>query len=415
MRSAAAAPSSPSRCWSTCWARTPAQATTGSLVVVGVTSLIGAVTAHRAGNVLLARGVTFGIVAIGGAAAGAQASAHVARSGAARRIRRADAARRRPDGDPAAPPRTSVSAILAPQRKSARSPRLATADARRPHHHLQPDLHVPVPPRAQGPGHRHRGRTAHRLPRRRRRLPRRARPRPRARASDDLRRRHLPGRHHLHQRRRPRGARRRRHHPRLDPGRHPHRRLQRSVASQVPGSPTASTPPSSQPRSPSWCSPSPSTPPPRRYPRSSEPPNHRTPSTSTRNGSRHDVDGHPPPRPQARHRPRALARLQDRPTGSARHLGHRPRQARHRSVAAAHHRPRRLRPAGRAQPLRRRLAGRRLRVRRRPRTGPGALRRQRQLRHPGRRPVLGRPRHRGRRREGPRRGDPDAPGRAPDR
>ena len=55
-----------------------AQATTGSLVVVGVTSLIGAVTAHRAGNVMLGRGVTFGVVAIGGAAAGAKASAHVA-------------------------------------------------------------------------------------------------------------------------------------------------------------------------------------------------------------------------------------------------------------------------------------------------------------------------------------------------
>ncbi len=56
------------------------QATTGSLVVVGVTSLIAAVTAHRAGNVMLGRGVTFGIVAIGGAAAGAKASAHVADS-----------------------------------------------------------------------------------------------------------------------------------------------------------------------------------------------------------------------------------------------------------------------------------------------------------------------------------------------
>jgi uncharacterized protein len=53
------------------------QATTGALVVVGVTSLIGAVTAHGAGNVLLGRGVTFGVVAIGGAAAGAKASAHV--------------------------------------------------------------------------------------------------------------------------------------------------------------------------------------------------------------------------------------------------------------------------------------------------------------------------------------------------
>ena len=56
------------------------QATTGSLVVVGVTSVIGAVTAHRAGNVMLGRGVTFGVVAIGGAAAGAKASALVADS-----------------------------------------------------------------------------------------------------------------------------------------------------------------------------------------------------------------------------------------------------------------------------------------------------------------------------------------------
>lgn len=53
------------------------QATTGSLVVVGVTSLIGAVAARREGNVLLARGVGFGAVAVGGAVAGARASAHV--------------------------------------------------------------------------------------------------------------------------------------------------------------------------------------------------------------------------------------------------------------------------------------------------------------------------------------------------
>jgi uncharacterized membrane protein YfcA len=57
--------------------QSPAQATTGSLVVVGSTSLIAAVTAHRAGNVLLGRGIVFGLVAIGGAAAGAKASAHV--------------------------------------------------------------------------------------------------------------------------------------------------------------------------------------------------------------------------------------------------------------------------------------------------------------------------------------------------
>jgi len=53
------------------------QATTGSLVVVGVTALIGAITAHRAGNVLLGRGVAFGAVAIGGAAVGAKASAQL--------------------------------------------------------------------------------------------------------------------------------------------------------------------------------------------------------------------------------------------------------------------------------------------------------------------------------------------------
>ncbi len=54
------------------------QATTGSLVVVGVTALIGAATAYRAGNVLLGRGVAFGLLAVGGAVVGAKASAHVA-------------------------------------------------------------------------------------------------------------------------------------------------------------------------------------------------------------------------------------------------------------------------------------------------------------------------------------------------
>lgn len=53
------------------------QATTGALVVVGVTSLTSAVTAQRAGNVKLARGVTFGLTAITGAAAGAKASSLV--------------------------------------------------------------------------------------------------------------------------------------------------------------------------------------------------------------------------------------------------------------------------------------------------------------------------------------------------
>ncbi len=53
------------------------QATTGSLVVVGATSLIAAATAHRAGNVLLGRGLTFGLVATGGAALGATLSTRV--------------------------------------------------------------------------------------------------------------------------------------------------------------------------------------------------------------------------------------------------------------------------------------------------------------------------------------------------
>lgn len=57
--------------------QSPTQATTGSLVVVGVTSLVGAATAYRSGNMLLGRGVTFGLVAIGGAALGAKASALV--------------------------------------------------------------------------------------------------------------------------------------------------------------------------------------------------------------------------------------------------------------------------------------------------------------------------------------------------
>jgi uncharacterized membrane protein YfcA len=53
------------------------QATTGSLLVVGITALVGAITAYRSGHVLLTRGLAFGAVAIAGAAAGARASALV--------------------------------------------------------------------------------------------------------------------------------------------------------------------------------------------------------------------------------------------------------------------------------------------------------------------------------------------------
>ncbi|WP_203336219.1 sulfite exporter TauE/SafE family protein [Nocardioides limicola] len=57
--------------------QSPAQATTGALVVVGTAALIGAVAAHRVGHVKLGRGVAFGLVAVGGAVVGAKASALV--------------------------------------------------------------------------------------------------------------------------------------------------------------------------------------------------------------------------------------------------------------------------------------------------------------------------------------------------
>ena len=53
------------------------QATTGSLVVVGVTALVGAVSAHRHGTVLWARGLAFGTTAVAGAVLGARASTAV--------------------------------------------------------------------------------------------------------------------------------------------------------------------------------------------------------------------------------------------------------------------------------------------------------------------------------------------------
>jgi uncharacterized protein len=54
-----------------------AQATTGSLVVVGVTAATAGWSAWRAGTALPARGAAFGLVATGGAAAGAIASSRV--------------------------------------------------------------------------------------------------------------------------------------------------------------------------------------------------------------------------------------------------------------------------------------------------------------------------------------------------
>lgn len=55
----------------------PVAATTGSLVVVGVSALAGAVPAYRRGNVRLGRGLAFGLVGTGGAALGAVGSTRV--------------------------------------------------------------------------------------------------------------------------------------------------------------------------------------------------------------------------------------------------------------------------------------------------------------------------------------------------
>lgn len=55
----------------------PAAATTGSLVVVGVTAVIGAIAGLRAGQVRLGHGLAFGAVAIGGAVLGARLSLRV--------------------------------------------------------------------------------------------------------------------------------------------------------------------------------------------------------------------------------------------------------------------------------------------------------------------------------------------------
>lgn len=57
--------------------QTPVEATTGSLVVVGVTAVAGVVAAGRSGFVRFGQGVGFGMVAILGAGVGARVSTHV--------------------------------------------------------------------------------------------------------------------------------------------------------------------------------------------------------------------------------------------------------------------------------------------------------------------------------------------------
>lgn len=56
----------------------PREATTGSLVIVGLTSVIAAAPHHRAGRVALGQGLVFGVLGAAGALAGARASGLVA-------------------------------------------------------------------------------------------------------------------------------------------------------------------------------------------------------------------------------------------------------------------------------------------------------------------------------------------------
>lgn len=57
--------------------QTPVAATTGSLVIVGISSLAGALAAWRQGNVLVGRGLAFGAIGTAGAAGGAMLSVQV--------------------------------------------------------------------------------------------------------------------------------------------------------------------------------------------------------------------------------------------------------------------------------------------------------------------------------------------------
>lgn len=57
--------------------QSPVAATTGSLLIVGISAATGAVTAWRAGNVHLGRGASFGLIGVAGAAAGGHLSTRV--------------------------------------------------------------------------------------------------------------------------------------------------------------------------------------------------------------------------------------------------------------------------------------------------------------------------------------------------
>lgn len=57
--------------------QSPVQATTGSLIIVGITALVGVIPHHLAGNVRLAAGVVFGLVGVTGSLLGAKLASGV--------------------------------------------------------------------------------------------------------------------------------------------------------------------------------------------------------------------------------------------------------------------------------------------------------------------------------------------------
>lgn len=57
--------------------QSPQAATTGSLIIVGLSSLVGALPHHRAGNVRWAKGAVFGLIGIGGSLLGSYLAAGI--------------------------------------------------------------------------------------------------------------------------------------------------------------------------------------------------------------------------------------------------------------------------------------------------------------------------------------------------
>ena len=138
--------------------QSPHAATTGSLLIVGITALAGMAAHQRAGRVRLAQGVTFGILGVAGSYAGARLSASIGPAccstcspgswwwpppscSAAGASRRRPAGRRGPGGRPGA----------AVRREPARRPRGATRPCRRPAARRR-QANPPLPARAAGPG-----------------------------------------------------------------------------------------------------------------------------------------------------------------------------------------------------------------------------------------------------------------------